>query len=177
MNNEVWVDVVGFEGQYQVSTLGRVKSLKRIINHKRYGTWLLKERILKNRHDSFGYCGVALAKNGATQYCKVHRLVASAFLQNVDNKRTVNHKNGIKHDNRVDNIEWATYSENHHLAFNVLNRTRAFKKILCVNTGDVFPGLITAANVLGIRRDSISANLRGKQKTAGGLSFQYVKTA
>jgi len=108
---EIWKDVVGYEGSYQVSNIGRVKSLERIVN----GRWGLEHRksiILKLALSNFGYYTVGLHYNGVSRTTKVHRLILESFIINYENKIDVNHKNGIKTDNRLENIEWATRSEN-----------------------------------------------------------------
>lgn len=108
---EVWKDVIGYDGSYQISNLGRVKSLK----HKKY--FILKEC------DVRGYRRVLLYKNNITQKFPIHRLVALHFLPNPENKPTVNHKDGIKHNNFVDNLEWATFQENERHSFDTLNKS------------------------------------------------------
>lgn len=94
---EVWKDIEGYEGYYQVSNLGRVKSFK-----------CNSPKILKNGKCTMGYYMVSL--NNSSR--RIHRLVAETFIQNPSNKKTVNHKNGVKGDNHVDNLEWATQKEN-----------------------------------------------------------------
>jgi len=114
---EIWKDVKGYESYYQVSSLGSVKSLG---NNK-----FKKEKVLKFGKDKVGYCLVNLCVNGKVKMYKVHRLVALTFLENPENKPQVNHINAIKNDNRVENLEWNTYSENIRHAFdNGLNKGR-----------------------------------------------------
>ena len=97
---EIWKDIDGYEGLYQVSNLGRVKSF----NYNRTG----KEMNLKpvNTCNGFGYLYVNLNKNGKTRLFYIHRLVAKAFLENPDHKSDVNHKDENKTNNCVENLEW-----------------------------------------------------------------------
>ena len=106
--NEIWKDVVGYENIYQVSNLGRVKRLQTLVKNKN-GYRLVNERLLKI--PSYIYESVFLS-NGTINQQYVHRLVATAFIPNPHNKSYVNHINGIKTDNRVENLEWVTNSEN-----------------------------------------------------------------
>ena len=103
-NEEIFVDIDGYEGKYKVSNLGNVKSL--IDSHGNP-----REKILKQIKDKFGYLHVILCKNGNIKNCKVHRLVAKAFIPNPNNLPTVNHINEDKTDNRVYNLEWMNMSQ------------------------------------------------------------------
>ena len=104
LKNEVWRDVVGYVGLYQVSNLGRVKSL----NYRRTNT----PKILKPGKNSSGYLDVGLYDNGSKKSMLIHRLVGFAFIPKLKDKPAINHKNGCKTDNKVDNLEWVSPSEN-----------------------------------------------------------------
>lgn len=107
---EYWKDIEGYEGIYQVSTLGKIKALP---VSKKYGRFeqKRKETILKPSIDKRGYHSVSLQKDGITKYCSVHRIVAEAFILNIENKPTTNHIDGDKSNNSVYNLEWATHKE------------------------------------------------------------------
>jgi len=103
-SNEIWKVVIGYEGLYQVSNFGNVKSLGNEFSRK--------ERLLKPSLQSKGYFNVVLQKNGKRKTVLVHRLVAEHFIPNIKNKPQVNHINGIKTDNRAENLEWLSHREN-----------------------------------------------------------------
>lgn len=128
MNKEVWKDIKGYEGFYQISNIGRVKSLVGWNRHR----YIQRELILKQTMSTTGYLKVELKKDGKRKSIKVHRLVASAFLDNPEGKKTVNHKDGNKTNNEVSNLEWNTHSENINHAFEtgLSHRTEISKELL-----------------------------------------------
>ena len=134
MKDEVWKDVKGYEGLYQISNYGKLKSLERKYKkvdrrtNKEY-LYIQKERILKKRIDKKGYIHYDLNKDGITKEYKAHRLVAQAFIPNIYNKKQINHKDMNKLNNNVENLEWCTNSENQlHSYKNNLNRKNFFKE-------------------------------------------------
>lgn len=117
---EVWRDAVGHEGYYQVSNLGRVRSVDRRIRSgpREHSTRIRKGRILRLTSDSGGYLHLTLSKECRPTSRTVHRLVAIAFL-GLRVGHEVNHKNGNKHDNRLSNLEWVTPAENQRHAIKI----------------------------------------------------------
>lgn len=118
-NQEQWKPIQGYEGLYEVSSYGRIKSLPRIIKGKGQHYRQHKGRILKPITISakLPYTRVDLCKEGKYAHTSIHRLVAETFIPNPENKPCVNHKDGIKSNNYIDNLEWCTYSENTRHAF------------------------------------------------------------
>ena len=109
---EIWKDIVGYEGLYQVSNLGNVKRLK---GYKGRGKgYIVEEHLIKPSISSNGYQNVVLCKNGKTKTFTMHRLVAIAFLYNSDNLPQVNHKDENKLNNCVDNLEWCDSKYNNN---------------------------------------------------------------
>jgi len=117
MKIEIWKTVLGYNGDYVVSNLGNVISFK-------YN----KRRVLKPDSPR-GYSSVILSNNNIQKRFLVHRLVAMAFIPNIDNKDCVNHKNGMKKDNRVKNLEWCTHSENERHSYDILGKINANRKL------------------------------------------------
>jgi NUMOD4 motif-containing protein len=107
LNSEIWKDIKDYERFYQISNLGRIKSLQRISSHGHQ----LEEKLIKQNNVK-GYLYVTLNKNGQFKSCRVNRLVALAFIPNPNNFPDVNHKNLIKTENNVDNLEWMTKIDN-----------------------------------------------------------------
>lgn len=105
---EVWKDIQGYEGLYQISSLGRVKAFPRPIP----GAYKNREFIKKTSHDNYGYPIVGLSKNGKSKTFTIHRLVAKAFIPNPDCLKEVNHKDENKDNNCEDNLEWCTTQYN-----------------------------------------------------------------
>ena len=114
---EVWKDLKGYEGYYQVSSMGRVRTLDRVIRKSDGTTQKRRGKISKLGSDKNNYNTINLWKDGKATFSRVCRLVAQTFLENPENKPTVNHKNGVRNDDRVSNLEWMTYSENSQHSF------------------------------------------------------------
>ena len=109
---EIWKDIVGYEGLYQVSNLGNVMSLEKYIDNKKGAIQYRPPKVLKQYKNKFGYMRVYLTQNSIKKMYAVHRLVATAFISNPDNKPCVNHIDNNRANNVVDNLEWCTYKEN-----------------------------------------------------------------
>ncbi len=109
---ERWKDIEGFEEQYQISSLGRVKSLERYVKNNLCGEVLQEGRMMSIQSFSDGYQYVTLWKDGKRRSHSMHRLIAAAYIPNPENKPEVNHKDGIKTNNYETNLEWVTSSEN-----------------------------------------------------------------
>ena len=140
---EIWKDIPGYENIYQISNLGRIKSLDRIIICKNKKN-IKRGKILKVEIVNNGYERIQLHKNNKCKRYKMHRLVAQAFISNPEKKPYVNHKNGIKNDNRVINLEWCTQSENILHAY----KTGLRRSLKGENHGRA---LLTRKDVLNIR--------------------------
>lgn len=185
---EEWKDVEGYEGLYQVSNEGRVKSLEKRVPGKCGCSQVKRERILKVTVNSGGYPHCDVYKNGKHETVSVHRLVADAFISNPDNLPCVNHKDGDKTNNNVSNLEWVTYKENtaHAVSTGLLPMTdkhreaarqvgiRNGKKILCSN-GIEYPSIAEAARSLDLSQGNVWQVVNNKRKHTKGYSFQYVR--
>jgi len=115
MENEIWEDIDGYEGLYQISNLGRIKSLPRTITYT--VKMETKELIMKPSVSSSGYCGVNLKGIGKVKRLNVHRILAKTFINNKNKKKCVNHKDGNRLNNNLSNLEWVTHSENSKHAY------------------------------------------------------------
>lgn len=176
---EIWKDVVGYEGLYQVSNFGRVKSYAHKV--KCCGGYRVQpEKILTNCFDG-NYYHVTLFKNNKRHILLVHRLVAMAFIPNNESKRTVNHIDGNKLNNNVNNLEWATHSENNKHAFRIgLNHSNGGNTAKPILSYDLNGNFITeyestndAARKLHISTGNIWSVLAWKRYQIKGLIFKY----
>lgn len=177
---EIWKDITGYEGIYQVSNYGNIKSLSRKI-----GAVLKKDRIMIPAMNN-GYCQLVLEnKEGKRKLHRVHRVVAQMFLPNPENKSQVNHKNGIRNDNHVSNLEWCTPSENLFHSYQKLNRkpptslkamfgkvNPMSKPIVCSN-GKQYDCINDAARDLKVFAANISKVLNNERFHTGGYKFKY----
>lgn len=182
---EIWKDVKGYEGLYQVSNHGRVKSLN--YNHTK------KEKVLVPLKHQNGYLFVNI--NGKQQ--SIHRLIAKTFIPNQKNKNQVNHIDGNKENNRIDNLEWCTAKENTRHAYknglinlntekkkkseliNINKATEKNKKRiiqcdLCGNVINTFDSIVDASRSTKSNATHISLCAKGKQNTCNGYIWRYV---
>mgnify|MGYP003463631969 FL=1 len=167
--DEEWRDIEGYEGLYQVSNLGRVKSF----NYRGHKGCI---EILTPRLDGKGYEMVALYKEGKVRNTKVHRLVAQAFIPNPNNYPQVNHKDENKTNNDVKNLEWCTNKYNHNYGTRNERVGKSLsKKVICITTGEIFNSMREACRKYNIHTGSMTECCRGKQKTAGGYKWEYFK--
>ena len=143
---EIWHPCVGYETHYEVSNLGNVRSIERMVRHHRGGLKINASKVLKAGKSKSGYLIVSFCVDGEKSNHTVHRLVARAFIQNEANKPQVNHKDGNKHNNVVSNIEWMTVSENGIHAYRVLGVQTWNKGLKMKNKVDTQAEQITALN-------------------------------
>lgn len=155
---EEWKPIWGFEGYYDVSNLGRVRSVSRLVDYGRVGKRYLVSKILKPYKTTKGYWAIKLCKNGCVFAFSVHVLVAECFVPNTELKDTVNHKDGMKTNNIFTNLEWMTYGENNQHSFDTLLKTPSVKHIVyCVNMDSITFGVLEMQKLL-IRRGYVDAN-------------------
>ena len=163
MQNEIWKDIPGYAGLYQVSNTGRVKSFK-----NQYGHGV---RILKGEKTQTGYIQVSLNKK---RY-KIHRLVAMAFIPNPDSLPQINHKNEIKTDNRAENLEWCTAKYNINFGSCIERRSKKLgKRVMCIETGNIFASCKAAGRELNLDFSHIAKCCRGILPQHKGYHFIFV---
>lgn len=188
MQEEIWKDIKGYEKIYQISNLGRIKSLKRKNN---YGK-TIKESIRILQINKYGYNIITLWKNHIGITYQIHRLVADAFIPNPENKPQVNHIDGNKLNNNINNLQWCTCQENVIHRFKKLKQKgsrsmlgkfganhNCSKKIYQIDTITYkilkkYNCITEAAKENNINISSISSCLRGRYKSAGGYIWRYV---
>ena len=175
MESEIWKshpDIPGIE----VSTMGRVRTLDRVVPN-RNGTRLVKGRVLKQHEDKYGYLKTSIPINGKWVTKLVHRLVAQAFLPNHDNLPQTNHKNCIRTNNNVENLEWCTssydakYREKHGISRAEATGHPLFAINLSTLKVSRFKTQHQASRTLGINQGNINMVTKGSRKQAGGYWF------
>lgn len=173
---EIWKDIKEYQGKYQVSNLGKIRTLiKWDLNKRKY---IATIKNIKLRKDKDGYILVDLHKNNKTKTFKVHRLVAEAFISNPNNYPQINHKNEIKNDNRVENLEWC--SNEYNARYGTKNQRAAKKnkkKVLQYdlkgNFIEEYSSLTEAGSKNNMNITNISAVCIGKAKTSYGYIWRY----
>lgn len=192
LDGEIWKDIDGYEGYYQVSNMGRVKSLDRQI-HRKNGKDVFVSGTIMALQTNHGYSTVRLRLGNTRKNVKVHRLVATSFIPNPNNLPEVNHIDENKQNNHVENLEWCTHEYNsnfgtRNIRTNItksnnpaikdicrLNGMKSAKKIICINTGEVYDSIRGASRCTGIQHQSIIKVCKGKIKSIHGYIFMYLE--
>ncbi len=191
MEGEIWKDIEGYEGLYQVSNMGRVKSLERTQPYNRNKNKYYKKiasKILKQEPRPNGYLKVSLSKDKKQKDVSIHRLVAEMFIPNSENKPTVDHIDTIKTNNRVENLRWATQKE--QLNDNKITRVKRLKaqkkatnarkrKVRCITTGEEFECISDAVRKCNVSENCIIRCCKGEQEHTGKrigkkLAWEYI---
>lgn len=189
---EIWKDIKEYEGLYQVSNLGNIKSLNRTIENKGSigGEYRIKEKNRAQTISKTGYYICTLYKKGKGRTFKVHRLIAEVFIDNPDNLPIINHKDGNKLNNSIDNLEWCDYSHNNKEAYKQGLKEKNLKWIIeCnkrkrkkVNQYDLNNNLIKqyksiheAENETKVHHINIIKVCKGERITAGGYKWKYAE--
>lgn len=187
--NEDWRDVLGFEGAYRINADGCIKSLGRDVFNPIHDSVFIKERILKTHIGVDGYYKVGLCKDGKIKKLRLHRLIALAFIPNPLNKPCINHKNGNKLDNRIENLEWCTRAENNTHSYRTGLRkaslgkryTGQYKSIVCYDMNGnelaLFKSCKIASELMKMDRCSIGRVLNGELSSYKGYKFKYATDA
>lgn len=191
MEKEEWRDVKDYEGIYQVSSFGRIKSLDRIKEYKRGDKVIksvVKGTLIKTFLFSWGYEGFVASKFGRTTTKYIHKVIAESFIPNPDNKKMVNHKDLNKLNNRIDNLEWCTHKENiqHYFKQPHVKGSNAGKfgkdshqiKAVIQYTLDgefikEYPSVSSVGFELGINISGIYKNCTGKSSKSNGYKWKY----
>lgn len=165
---EIWKDVVGYEGLYQVSNKGNVRSLDRKVNYL-HGTKINKGKMLKPGNNADGYLFVTLSKNNVVRPARINRMVATAFIPNPNNLPSVNHKDKNRTNNNVENLEWCTVEYNNRYS----NAIKIVQYDMSGNPVAEWDAISDAARETGINLSNIAQCCRGFRKSAGSYIWKY----
>lgn len=174
---ELWRDIPGYEGLYQVSNAGRVKSLARLSAPFNGNVYTVRERVLKPWMQNAGYLVVGLNSKARRKEHLVHRLVASAFISNPERLPIVNHINGVKTDNRVDNLEWCSEEFNAwHNAYTLKHEsTKVKRRVVCLDDSVIYASATEAARSVGGCNQNIIKCCQGLRTRAYGRRWAYAE--
>lgn len=176
MKQEIWKPIKGYEGHYEVSNMGRVRSYK----NNKYGLSTIPKD-LKPTKMKIGYLFVTLSKDGKHKMKKIHRLVAEAFIPNPEGLPCVNHRDEVKTNNTISNLEWCTQKYNleySNIYEKAIGTNISQRKIILQLTKDgdfirEFESIIEAYRQTGVNYQNISACCNGKRKSAGGYVWKF----
>ena len=181
----IWKDIYGYEGYYQISNYGRVKSLSRIINTCHKSKRTTNEKILKHSFNR-RYPFVGLNRYGISKNKSIHRLIAVAFIPNPENKPCINHKDGNPSNKDIINLEWVTHSENDIHAVKIGLRkyikgkdNHTSKPVIQLTLDNEFIEYHDSIKIASIKTGIIASNIgracSNKRETAGGYKWEYAK--
>lgn len=163
--NEIWKEIPGYEGYYEVSNFGNFRSIRRLIKYKKNGLRVYPSKTLLTETTKDNYQRIVLMKNGIKKRFMCHRLVAITFIPNVNNKPCVNHIDGNKSNNNVTNLEWVTSKENAIHAFknnlshkHYINSTNV--KLKCIETNEIFISAKDASRKLKLDYTNLLRNIK-----------------
>ena len=181
MKEEHWAPIKGYEGYYEVSDKGNFRRLPTVIRYKSEGMRNYPGKILKQEATMEEYLRVVFMKEGKKQRLMSHRVVAETFIPNDEGKPFVNHINGNRSDNRVENLEWCTQSENELHSVKVLGKTMVGKtypkSIRCIETGQTFKSMSECVRFLGNHAciEGINKAIKAGRKYHG-YTFERIET-
>lgn len=181
MRQEIWKPIKGYEGYYEVSDLGRIRSLDRLVKSLRNGEYVdfkCKGRLMKPTKNRKGYLRISLQKNGEREDYSMHRLVAQTFIGDIYNKE-IDHINTDREDNRVENLRIVTSSENSNNPITKEKKAeKRRKRVRCITQEGIiveFNSVVEAAKSgYGYREDSISSCCNGRYNTHNNNKWEYI---
>ena len=178
-----WKDIPGYEGFYQASECGQIRSVSRFVNTRHETMRFVNGRILIPRKKK-KYLRVNVSANGIHKTFCVHQLIADAFLPNPNNYNSINHKDGNTENNHVANLEWCSIAYNNLHAYRILGKVNPMqgvrgtanpnsKPVICLTTNERFDNIREASERLKVFGTSIAKVCKGKGNHVGGLKFKY----
>ena len=172
---EIWKDILGYEGYYQISNKGRIKSLDRYVEPK--GKFIkVKGKILNLNKNNSGYFYLNLCTNNLRKKFLIHRLVAIAFLPNPNKLKCVNHKDENKSNNNVENLEWCDHKYNNNYgSFKSRISQKNSKSVVCLELDKKFKNQKEAANYFDLKQSAISFCCYNPNRTSGGYHWKFAE--
>ena len=181
-DKEIWKDIPGYNGKYQASNLGNIRST--YYQNNRYNIKVPRILIMKPYRQKTGYLSIVLGTgSGRGKSIRLHRLIATTFIPNPEPsiKTQVDHINGKRDDNRVINLRWVSPYENSHNpicmeSHQKINGSNSSKKVLCIDTGIVYPSATEAARQMNLNARCVMNVCRegSTRKSTGGYHFRYI---